>query len=192
MNEPQLSESQKVCLRLVAAGMSSKEIAIQRGLTPRTVDQYITLAVQSLGASNRRDAARKLAQLEAELPLKREKPPLSREPASAIAVDLDPQLSSVSDDFPQLDDKNRVLEKLQLEPGSIDPPPISVTNEEASPTASPGMVGRFVGWVPPLGGERDELSAGSKIQQIVKASLLAAGTFGTIVTIGVWLQSLFT
>lgn len=60
-----LTNSQRLCLRLVNEGMSSKEIAIRTGLTPRTVDQYINRAAQSLGASNRREAARTLARLEA-------------------------------------------------------------------------------------------------------------------------------
>lgn len=55
-----LSEGQKSCLRLVAAGMSSKEIAIETGLTHHTVDTYVKTAMARLGASNRRDAARML------------------------------------------------------------------------------------------------------------------------------------
>lgn len=53
-----LSEGQKTCLSLVAKGMSSKEIARETGLTPRSVDTYLTDAISVLGASNRRDAAR--------------------------------------------------------------------------------------------------------------------------------------
>lgn len=59
-----ISESQKMCLRLVGKGMTSKEIAIQTGLSPRTVDQYVNQAAASLGAPNRREAARKLESLE--------------------------------------------------------------------------------------------------------------------------------
>jgi DNA-binding CsgD family transcriptional regulator len=61
-----LTDSQKTCLRLVSTGMSSKEIAIQIGLTPRTVDQYVNLAAQKLGASTRREAARILVSQELE------------------------------------------------------------------------------------------------------------------------------
>lgn len=60
-----LSEGQKACLRLVAQGMSSKEIAKQLGLAPQTVDTYLKTSMARLGASNRRDAARMLAASEA-------------------------------------------------------------------------------------------------------------------------------
>ena len=55
-----LPEGQKACLRLVAQGMSSKEIAKQLDLTPQTVDTYLKAAMARLGASNRREAARML------------------------------------------------------------------------------------------------------------------------------------
>lgn len=54
----ELSEGQRSCLRLVAEGMSSKEIARATGLSHYTVDTYIKRALPVVGASNRRDAAR--------------------------------------------------------------------------------------------------------------------------------------
>ncbi|MEA3016379.1 MAG: hypothetical protein QOI38_1101 [Sphingomonadales bacterium] len=62
-----LSEGQKACLRLVAKGMSSKEIAKALGLTPQTVDTYVKVSMARIGASNRRDAARMLVAAEASL-----------------------------------------------------------------------------------------------------------------------------
>lgn len=59
-----LSEGQKACLRLVAQGMSSKEIAKALDLTPQTVDTYVKASMARLGASNRREAARMLAESE--------------------------------------------------------------------------------------------------------------------------------
>ena len=53
-----LPEGQKACLRLVAQGMSSKEIAKALDLTPQTVDTYLKASMSRLGASNRREAAR--------------------------------------------------------------------------------------------------------------------------------------
>ncbi len=60
MSDPvdDLSEGQKKCLRLVAQGMSSKEIAKETGLSPPTVDTYLRQAMAKLGASSRREAAR--------------------------------------------------------------------------------------------------------------------------------------
>lgn len=60
-----LSEGQKSCLRLVAQGMSSKEIAKALDLTPQTVDTYLKASMARLGASNRREAARMLVASEA-------------------------------------------------------------------------------------------------------------------------------
>jgi DNA-binding CsgD family transcriptional regulator len=62
-----LSEGQKACLRLVAKGMSSKEIAKALGLTPQTVDTYVKVSMARVGASNRREAARMLVAAEASL-----------------------------------------------------------------------------------------------------------------------------
>jgi DNA-binding CsgD family transcriptional regulator len=59
-----LSDVQRQCLRLVGEGQSSKEIAGSLGLSYRTVDQYLHLAAQALGASNRRDAARLFKRLQ--------------------------------------------------------------------------------------------------------------------------------
>ena len=43
--------------------MSSKEIAIETGLSYQTVDTYLKKAIAALGASNRRDAARLFQEL---------------------------------------------------------------------------------------------------------------------------------
>lgn len=53
-----LTEVQVNCLRLVAEGYTSKEIAKRLGLTPMTVDQYLQRAKTALGAPDRRTAAR--------------------------------------------------------------------------------------------------------------------------------------
>lgn len=60
-----LTEQQRRCLRLVARGMSSKEIAIALRLSPHTVDRYLQLAKEKLGAGNRREAAKQLEAYEA-------------------------------------------------------------------------------------------------------------------------------
>ena len=63
----QLTPRERDCLRLVAEGRSSKEIALALELSPFTVDEYVRSAVQKLGAANRREAARILVAGEAGL-----------------------------------------------------------------------------------------------------------------------------
>jgi len=56
---PSLSPRQAACLRLVwERQATSKEIARALGISKATVDGYIAEAVEALGASNRREAAR--------------------------------------------------------------------------------------------------------------------------------------
>lgn len=64
-----LSEVQRRCLRLVAEGKSSKEIAPIVGLSHGTVDQYLSRATVILGARNRASAASMLAKIEAGEPV---------------------------------------------------------------------------------------------------------------------------
>lgn len=58
----ELTDVQVNCLRLVADGYTSKEIAKQLGLTPMTVDQYLQRAKKTMGAPDRRTAARWLVE----------------------------------------------------------------------------------------------------------------------------------
>ena len=59
-----LTEQQRVCLRLVCAQMTSKEIARLLGIEPGSVDQHIKAAMRILGVGDRRTAARMLADYE--------------------------------------------------------------------------------------------------------------------------------
>lgn len=84
-----LSEGQKACLRLVARGMSSKEIAKALDMTPQTVDTYLKASMSRLGASNRRKAARMLTAEEASQKLGSPSPELAehgREPDQMAAT----------------------------------------------------------------------------------------------------------
>lgn len=60
-----LSEAQRHCLRLVAQGFSSKEIARPLGLHYRTIDARLDRARKRLGEADRAAAARALARHEA-------------------------------------------------------------------------------------------------------------------------------
>jgi DNA-binding CsgD family transcriptional regulator len=55
---PTLTDGQVACLQLVAANLTSKEIAVQLGISPHTVDQRVRGALRQLGVQNRRQAAR--------------------------------------------------------------------------------------------------------------------------------------
>lgn len=146
-----LTESQVKCLRLVGRGMSSKEIALATGLSPRTVDQYVNRAASALGAASRREAARILDLAEA-----------------AESKNLQLQSQALAE----------FSETNSIGQSSID-------------RMSGGSAMRFLRWVPPLGGERKDLKASETIGEIVKAALIAAIAFGSIVAVGAWLQTLF-
>lgn len=60
----QLTESQKKCLRLVLAHMTSKQIARELGLSPHTVDAHLKASLKALGVAGRTEAALILAQAE--------------------------------------------------------------------------------------------------------------------------------
>ena len=56
-----LSKGQLDCLRLVHEHLNSKEIAVELGISPHTVDQRIRGALQILGVERRTQAARLVA-----------------------------------------------------------------------------------------------------------------------------------
>lgn len=60
----QLTESQKKCLRLVLAHMTSKQIARELGLSPHTVDAHLKASLKALGVAGRTEAALILARAE--------------------------------------------------------------------------------------------------------------------------------
>lgn len=62
----QLSEGQRVCLRLVARHLSSKQIARELGISKDTVDQRLDRARKLLGVSDRFEAARSFADFESQ------------------------------------------------------------------------------------------------------------------------------
>ena len=57
-----LTQGQLDCLRLVDQHLSSKEIAVELGISSHTVDQRIRLALQILGVERRSQAARMVSQ----------------------------------------------------------------------------------------------------------------------------------
>jgi len=57
-----LTQGQLDCLRLVDQHLSSKEIAVELGISSHTVDQRVRLALQTLGVERRSQAARLVSQ----------------------------------------------------------------------------------------------------------------------------------
>ncbi|MEK7343182.1 MAG: helix-turn-helix transcriptional regulator [Pseudomonadota bacterium] len=55
---PALSEGEKQCLRLVAQGFNSKEIARQLQVSEHTVDQRVRTSLRKFGVPSRKEAAR--------------------------------------------------------------------------------------------------------------------------------------
>lgn len=53
-----LTDRQRECLDQASRGMSSKEIAIQLGIAPSTVDNHIMTAMEKLEVGSRRQAVR--------------------------------------------------------------------------------------------------------------------------------------
>jgi DNA-binding CsgD family transcriptional regulator len=76
-----LSPQQVACLRLVGELRTSKQIADILGISSHTVDTHLSNAVRRLGAANRMEAARLLAEATAKVPVPAPAPP----PASAGA-----------------------------------------------------------------------------------------------------------
>lgn len=60
----QLTEGQRICLRLVDRHLSSKQIARELGISKDTVDQRLDRARKLLGATDRFEAARAFAEFE--------------------------------------------------------------------------------------------------------------------------------
>lgn len=133
---PELSEGQKMCLRLVDDLHTSKEIARILGISPFTVDQRLDAARRKLNAESRREAAKIFASIDANI-----SQPLVYEP-------------------------QRVERK-------------TITASLVRPTNRAGQIfSRFPSMmsVPPIGGERHELS---KTQVVVQS--LSIAFFSTLV-----------
>lgn len=79
-----LTDRQIDCLRLVGQGLSSKEIAATLGISHHTVDLHLKRAIRTLGVASRRDAARRIAVMDADAEIVAAPPPLATESAPPI------------------------------------------------------------------------------------------------------------
>jgi len=110
-----LSGRQLACLRLVAQNRSSKEIAVELGISPHTVDQRIRGALQILGVERRAQAARLVA--EAEEPSQRL---IHQPPYLAVVPAADQQEGAISHQIRHADRAGGIGETgLQTEQSSL-------------------------------------------------------------------------
>lgn len=59
MAPTELPPRQREVLRLLAAGLTNKEIAVRLGIAPATVKIHVSRLIEQLGATNRTDAVSK-------------------------------------------------------------------------------------------------------------------------------------
>jgi DNA-binding CsgD family transcriptional regulator len=150
----QLPEMQRACLRLVARGRRTKEIAIELGLTPNTVDTYLRSAIRTLGTQDRFEAARRLEAYENgdSQSLRYQSPPI----VSATIPDIYP--GSLS--------------------GRESPSPSVVRDNVAEfgytrIAARPGWIVRFSDW---LGGAWNDLTIPQRLIWMVLGTFIIAAT----------------
>lgn len=85
---PALSDGEKQCLRLVAQGFNSKEIARQLHISEHTVDQRLRVALRKFEVPTRKEAARLFVAIDRDAPQIGTYQPLIYQPAP-LAADPD-------------------------------------------------------------------------------------------------------
>ncbi|WP_311266911.1 helix-turn-helix transcriptional regulator [Sphingobium sp. WCS2017Hpa-17] len=110
---PALSEGEKQCLRLVAQGFNSKEIARQLHVSEHTVDQRVRTSLRKFGVPSRKEAARLFVSTAEQPPQSDTYQPLIYQP-EPLASDPEPASSLAQPDRPdeQMEHKtllNRIL-----------------------------------------------------------------------------------
>lgn len=142
-----LSEGEKQCLRLVAQGFNSKEIARQLHISEHTVDQRVRIVLRKMHVPSRKEAARLF--VSAEKAAEGEKPhsgtyqPLIYQP-KVVAPTPDPAPSKGQPD------------QQGWRPGWL------------------ALLRRVLAFGPPLGGSINELSVDGRILAMVRAAVLTA------------------
>lgn len=163
MNEhrlARLTDKQRECLRLVYAHMSSKEIAPLLGVEPGTVDQYVKAAMRILGVSDRRAAAKMLAEQE-----DRTVQPLVYQPLDIAAVGDPAMLGASTEGRREAQSGGAMREERAL--------------FEPFPTESPDALPIPL---PIRGGKPSDLSIATRLGWIFGLILLIALTFAFFVT----------
>jgi DNA-binding CsgD family transcriptional regulator len=122
---PALSEGEKQCLRLVAQGFNSKEIARQLHVSEHTVDQRVRITLRKFGVPSRKEAARLFVSAEQLSPQNGTYQPLIYQ-SQPLASDPEPASSMAQPDGPDDEQQPRTLLRRIL---AFGPPLGGSTNE---------------------------------------------------------------
>lgn len=148
---PELTEGQKMCLRLVDDHHTSKEIARILGISPFTVDQRLDAARRKLNADSRREAAKIFGALDIKI-----SQPLVYEP--------------------------QAVENVTITSSSVEPP----NRAEQILSRLSSMMS-----VPPIGGERHELSKPEVIVQSLNIAFFSTLVIATVAIVLMGTMRLF-
>ena len=122
---PALSEGEKQCLRLVAQGFSSKEIARQLHVSEHTVDQRVRTSLRKFGVPSRKEAARLFVSTQQSSPHPETYQPLIHQ-SEPLASDAEPAPSTGQPDSPDTETERPSLPRRIL---AFGPPLGGSTNE---------------------------------------------------------------
>lgn len=122
---PALSEGEKQCLRLVAQGFNSKEIARQLRVSEHTVDQRVRTSLRKFGVPSRKEAARLFVSVDQRSPQSDTYQPLIYQP-EPLASGPEPASSLAQPDKPDEETERPTLLRRIL---AFGPPLGGSTNE---------------------------------------------------------------
>lgn len=148
---PALSEGEKQCLRLVAQGFNSKEIARVLQVSEHTVDQRVRTSLRKFGVPSRKEAARLF-----------------------VAGDGPAAPEGATDGVAAQNGTYQPLiyqpERLATDPEPA-PSPVQPDGSDAAPERQ-SLLHRILAFGPPLGGSTNELSMDGRILAMVRAAVL--------------------
>ncbi|HEX8194421.1 MAG TPA: helix-turn-helix transcriptional regulator [Allosphingosinicella sp.] len=157
-----LTDQQRTCLRLVSAGLTSKEIAPRLGIEPGSVDQHIKAAMRIMDVGDRRTAARLLADHEG-----RATQQLVYQPPEIAAGPWDGEMG------PSTENRERQQQQRDTSSASL--------QEEQAPFAISAM-GRTALPLPVWGAKPHHLSWVKRLGWIVAVAIGIALAFGALVS----------
>jgi transcriptional regulator with XRE-family HTH domain len=150
----------------VAAGLSSKEIALETGLSHQTVDQYLSKAIAILGVSTRREAAREFQAYEQFKESEFKSPPVA-EAGDRIMI------------------RTSTTDEGRSAPGNA-------MHESAGCRYAAFDVATWRHLAPPIGGEPNDLTPAQRFHAILRIAIFSAIAMVAIVAVIAGAFSLFS